>query len=75
MEGADNSEWDEVDESAPVDTLPPQVDSAPDPSKAKNLANQYRDKLARAICDYHELTPNRAERDRLVKVVQGVDLW
>jgi len=50
-------------------------DNKPDPAKAKNLANQYRDKLARAICDYHELTPNRAERDRLVKVVQGVDLW
>ena len=53
----------------------PIPDSQPDPAKAKNLANQYRDKLARAICDYHELAPNRVERDRLVKLVQGVELW
>jgi hypothetical protein len=51
----------------------------PDPAtlakKNKTLANSYRDKLARAICDYHEVCPNRAERDRLVKIVQGVQLW
>jgi hypothetical protein len=43
--------------------------------KAKTLAHAYRDKLARAICDYHELKPNRSQRDRLVKLVQGVQLW
>ena len=94
-EGAENSEWEEVEEdddpldpfseahytktpaASAVPEKPPANDepSKPDPAKVKNLANQYRDKLARAICDYHELTPNRAERDRLVKVVQGVDLW
>lgn len=51
----------------------------PDPEalakKNKTLAHSYRDKLARAICDYHEVCPNRAERDRLVKIVQGVQLW
>jgi hypothetical protein len=53
----------------------PIPDNKPDPAKAKNLANQYRDKLVRSIDDYHRLAPNRTERDRLVKVVQGVDLW
>lgn len=43
--------------------------------KNKTLAHSYRDKLARAICDYHEVNPNRAERDRLVKLVQGIKLW
>jgi hypothetical protein len=43
--------------------------------KNKTLCNSYRDKLARAICDYHEVCPNRSERDRLVKVVQGIQLW
>lgn len=43
--------------------------------KNKALAHAHRDKLARAICDYHELNPNRNERDRLVKLVQGVELW
>ena len=43
--------------------------------KNRQLCNSLRDKLARAICDYHEVVPNRAERDRLVKVVQGVELW
>jgi hypothetical protein len=69
--GATNTEWEDVDESIPE----PEEPSKPDPEKCKNLANQYRDKLARAICDYHQLTPNRDERDRLVKLVQGVDLW
>ena len=41
----------------------------------RELAHSYRDKLARAICDYHEAAPNRKERDRLVKLVQGVKLW
>jgi hypothetical protein len=53
----------------------PIPDNKPDPAKAKNLANQYRDKLVRSIDDYHRLAPNRTERDRLVKVVQGVYLW
>ena len=69
--GATNTEWEDVDESIPE----PEEPSKPDPEKCKNLANQYRDKLARAICDYHQLAPNRAERDRLVNLVQGVDLW
>jgi hypothetical protein len=69
--GATNTEWEDVDESIPE----PEEPSKPDSEKCKNLANQYRDKLARAICDYHQLTPNRDERDRLVKLVQGVDLW
>lgn len=43
--------------------------------KTKALAHSYRDKLARAICDYHDIKPNRAERDRLVKLVQGIVLW
>ena len=43
--------------------------------KNKALAHSYRDKLARAICDYHEVKQNRAERDRLVKLVQGIVLW
>lgn len=43
--------------------------------KNKTLAHAHRDKLARAICDYHEVCPNRKERDRLVKLVQGVELW
>ena len=69
--GATNTEWEDVDESIPE----PEEPSKPDPEKCKNLANQYRDKLARAICDYHQLAPNRSERDRLVNLVQGVDLW
>ena len=44
-------------------------------AKTRILAHSLRDKLARAICDYHELSPNRASRDRLVKLVQGVELW
>ena len=47
----------------------------PDPGKARTLAHKYRDSLARAVCDYHELKPNRAERDRIVKLVQGIELW
>lgn len=43
--------------------------------KNRQLAHEYRDKLARAICDYHEVKPNRKERDRLVKLIQGVTLW
>ena len=82
----DGQEWEEMDEAveqysagglnlSAAANSEPIPDYKPDPSKAKNLANQYRDKLARAICDYHELAPNRTERDRLVKIVQGVDLW
>jgi len=69
--GATNTEWDDVEESIPE----PKEPEKPDPAKCKSLAHQYRDKLARAICDYHQLAPNRAERDRLVNLVQGVDLW
>ena len=75
-----NDEWEDVDvdESVSMDsTVPPkpEPEAIPDPRLTRNLANQYRDKLARAICDYHELVPNRAERNRLVKLVQGVELW
>jgi len=44
-------------------------------TKVRNIAHQHRDKLVRAIDDYHEHKPNYKERDRLVKLVQGVDLW
>lgn len=51
----------------------------PDPKdaakKVKSIADQHRDKLVRAIDDYHQHKPNAKERDRLVKLVQGVDLW
>ena len=84
--GNGGQEWEEMDEAveqysagglnlSAAANSEPIPDYKPDPSKAKNLANQYRDKLARAICDYHELAPNRVERDRLVKLVQGVELW
>jgi len=43
--------------------------------KAASIANQHRDKLVRAIDDYHELVPNSREREKLVKLVQGVELW
>jgi hypothetical protein len=43
--------------------------------KVRSIADQHRDKLVRAIDDYHEHKPNARERDRLVKLVQGVDLW
>ena len=43
--------------------------------KVRSLANQYRDKLARAVADYHQHVPNRAERDRLIKRVQEIKLW
>jgi hypothetical protein len=43
--------------------------------KNKALAHSLRDKLARAICDYHAVKPNKGEKDRLVKLVQGVELW
>ena len=45
------------------------------PANNLKLAHAYRDKLVRAICDYHVVCPNRAERDRLVKLIQGVELW
>jgi hypothetical protein len=91
VEGATNTEWEDIVENATDDEVvqaaldaievgspikpPADEPTPPDPGKVKNLANQYRDKLVRAIDDYHELAPNRAERDRLVEVVQGVDLW
>ena len=69
----------ETDETPEDDEVQEEDDQEPDPAdlakKAKQLAHSYRDKLARAICDYHEHVKNRAERDRLVKLVQGVKLW
>jgi hypothetical protein len=44
-------------------------------AKVKNIAHQHRDKLVRAIDDYHQHKPNAKERDRLVKVTQNVSLW
>jgi len=65
--------------SAPAGKASSKPKDEPEPSelakKNKTLAHSYRDKLARAICDYHEVCPNRSERDRLVKLVQGVQLW
>jgi hypothetical protein len=43
--------------------------------KNKKLAHAYRDKLVRAIGDYHDVVPNRAEYLRLKAIVQGVKLW
>ena len=69
----------ETDETLEEDEGREEGEQEPDPAdlakKAKQLAHSYRDKLARAICDYHEHVKNRAERDRLVKLVQGVKLW
>jgi Skp family chaperone for outer membrane proteins len=44
-------------------------------AKVKSIAHQHRDKLVRAIDDYHQHKPNAKERDRLVKVTQNVSLW
>lgn len=41
----------------------------------RSLANQHRDRLVRAIDDYHRHKPNLKERERLVRLVQGVQLW
>ena len=43
--------------------------------KAASIANQHRDKLVRAIDDYHQHIPNMKERDRLVKIAQSITLW
>ena len=73
--------------AAKVETLPPAKlrasggsdEHKPDPkeaaNKVRNIADQHRDKLVRAIDDYHVHKPNAKEHDRLVKLVQGVDLW
>lgn len=53
----------------------PEPDPKEEAKRAKNLAYQYRDKLARAICDYHIHVPNRRKCDELVKIVQSVELW
>lgn len=50
-------------------------DTEADFAKARSLAHQYRDKLARAICDCHDHKPNREKRDELVKLVQSVEVW
>lgn len=62
-------------EAAKVDGTAPTTVGEDRTRNTRSLAHQYRDKLARAICDYHELNPNRAERDRLVQLVQGIELW
>jgi hypothetical protein len=79
-ESAPNDPWE-------VETLPRAKQRAcggsdehrPNPEEAakkvRSIADQHRDKLVRAIDDYHEHKPNARERDRLVKLVQGVDLW
>lgn len=43
--------------------------------KVKSLADQHRDKLVRAIDDYHVHKPNAKERDTLVQLVQSIILW
>lgn len=43
--------------------------------KVKSIADQHRDKLVRAIDDYHQHKPNARERDRLVKLAQSIVLW
>lgn len=43
--------------------------------KIKDIAKQYRRKLVDAIDDYNNLKPNYGQRDRLVKIVQSVELW
>jgi len=75
MEEPDPFEAPETPETPPEEpaTTEPQPEDLARKNKA--LAHQYRDKLARAICDYHEVQPNRAQRDKLVKIVQGVKLW
>jgi hypothetical protein len=44
-------------------------------SKVNSIVTQHRDKMVRAIDDYHELKPNKRERDRLVSVAQSIVLW
>ena len=74
-EEIEDGEW-EAEEEEEVQIVPDTTsDEGPDPKKVKKLAHSYRDKLARAICDYHELKPNRSQRDRLVKQVQEIQLW
>lgn len=70
------------DEETPEDEADPfdvyedvEEDTEADFLKARSLAHQYRDKLARAICDCHDHKPNRAKRDELVKLVQSVEVW
>lgn len=43
----------------------------------KNLIQQHIDKAARLVCDYHQLKPNMAKRQLVVKLIQdaGVNLW
>lgn len=55
----------------------PKPPSTPDEDakKVKSIAHQHRDKLARAICDYHQFKPNAKEKDRLVKLTQSISLW
>lgn len=51
----------------------------PNPEEAakhiRNIAKQHRIKLVDAIDDYNNLKPNYEQRDRLVKIVQSVELW
>jgi len=72
-------------EQAPV-TTPPVADSVSDAkpdhaaeqaARNRKLAQAYIDKAIRAVCDLHEFSPNRGERDRIVKALQhiGGQLW
>ncbi len=76
---ADGEEYEEYENMAAAQDEPPEDENRPDPTeqakKNKALCLSLRDKLARAIADYHAFCPNRAECDRQVKVVQGVKLW
>jgi len=63
----DVGEYEDVEEA--------DTDPEADFLKARSLAHQYRDKLARAIGDCHDHKPNRAKRDELVKLVQSVEVW
>jgi len=46
-------------------------------NQTRKLAQAYIDKAIRAVCDLHEFSPNRGERDRIVKALQhiGGQLW
>lgn len=43
--------------------------------RVNSIVTQHRDKMVRAIDDYHELKPNKRERNRLVVVAQSIVLW
>jgi len=45
--------------------------------KNRTLAQSLIDKAARAVCDLHEVKPNRDKRDKVVNLLQeaGGLLW